>query len=57
VQDLVEHADVLILSAASEEGILAARLARPEQAIVDLTRGAVPGLVARPEAVEACAAR
>src|SRR5262249_1076907 len=44
VDELVAHADLLILSAASEHSAQAARLARAGQVIVDLTRGALPGL-------------
>jgi GDP-mannose 6-dehydrogenase len=57
VEELVAHADLLILSAASEDGVRAARLAGPEQTIVDLTRGAVSGLETRPVGVEECVAR
>jgi len=56
VQELLAHADLLILTAVSQEGIDAVRLARPEQTIVDLTRGALPGLKTPPAGVETCVA-
>jgi GDP-mannose 6-dehydrogenase len=56
VEELVAHADVLILSAADPQAARAVALARPEMAIVDLTRGAVPRLEARPAELAECLA-
>jgi hypothetical protein len=41
VDDLIDHADVLVIGAkcADAESVLAA--ARPDQAVIDLTRGAL----------------
>jgi GDP-mannose 6-dehydrogenase len=42
VDDLVAHSEVIVLSAKSKDALRAAELARPDQVIIDLTRGAMP---------------
>jgi GDP-mannose 6-dehydrogenase len=48
VEAVLEHAEVLVLGSASAEAARALAAARPDQIVVDLTRGAVRDLVARP---------
>ena len=55
VEDLVAHADVIVLSANSADAARAAALARPDQVIVDLTRGVLPRPKPTAEAVQECA--
>jgi GDP-mannose 6-dehydrogenase len=56
VDDLVAHADVLILSTVSEQSTRAVERARTDQPIVDLTRGAIPGMT-RSVDLEPCVAK
>ena len=57
VEELVAHADVLILSAADPQAARAVALARPELAIIDLTRGAAPWLETRAAELAECVAK
>jgi GDP-mannose 6-dehydrogenase len=57
VEELVAHADVLILTAADPQAARAVELAGPELAIVDLTRGAASWRQIRPAAVVECVAK
>jgi GDP-mannose 6-dehydrogenase len=45
VETVVEHAEVLVIGSASAEAARALAAARPDQAVVDLTRGAVRDLL------------
>ena len=56
VEELVAHAELLILSAADSQAARAVALAGPELPIVDLTRGAAPRAESRPVELAACAA-
>jgi GDP-mannose 6-dehydrogenase len=47
VEAVLEHAEALVLGSASTEAARALAAARPDQTVVDLTRGAVRDLIAR----------
>jgi GDP-mannose 6-dehydrogenase len=51
---LVEHADVLVFGAAGPDAAKVLAAARPEQVIVDLTRGAVYELAPRGAETRTC---
>jgi GDP-mannose 6-dehydrogenase len=54
VDDLVAHSDVIVLSTSSKDAVRAAELARPDQVIIDLTRGALTFTRSKSEDVAAC---
>jgi GDP-mannose 6-dehydrogenase len=56
IEELVAHAELLIVSAADAQAARAVALAGPELPIVDLTRGAARPPESRPAELAACAA-
>jgi hypothetical protein len=48
VEAVVEHAEVLVVGSASGEAARALAATRPDQVVVDLTRGAVRDLLVPP---------
>ena len=55
-QCLVEHADVLVVGAAGQDAAKVLAAARPDQVIVDLTRGAVSEMAPRSAESRTCVA-